>query len=291
MAEAHGRLDFAVNLEIGETIGAAAGAAPSEVDVTAQVQMGSPYSVGRISFSGHRTINDSTLRRMIGLNERDRFDVGKLRRSLAGLSRAGRFEPLSPDAIEIRKDPNILAADLTIALEERPRGQWSISNPVAPLTGALQATVSSRLPAWGQGILEASTYYVTVGAIAPWNPLVRFLPIASKRSPWSWIALDRPWLPGQGPLSGFSLSPMLSARTMLARYGLTHASRGARAVLASGDPGVTLVIPVSMPTPGADDGESRDARFLLCEPPQPRLRWLRAGAAYIADLALGALLP
>jgi outer membrane protein insertion porin family len=287
IADAHGRLDFAVKLDVSDAGNAAAGRATQEVDVSAQVAMGSAFAVGRISFSGHRTVNDSTLRRIVGLQERDVFDVGKLRRSLARLNQMGRFEPLTPDEVEIRTDASRLTADLAIVLRERPRGQWSVSGPVAPFTGTLQAAVSSRLPAWGRGLFEASTYYVTIGAIAPWNPLARLLPMAAARGPWSWVALERPWLPGQVPLSGFSLSPMLPARTMLTRYGLTHVSRSAREALAGNRLDAGLLIPVSTSAALARNSEGEDARLLLCEPPEPRLKWLRLSV----DLALGVLLP
>jgi outer membrane protein insertion porin family len=290
IAESHGRLDFAVRLDISEADSPPAAAPEDEVDVTAQVAMGSAFAVGRITFSGHRTINDSTLRRIIGLQERDLFDVSQLRRSLARLNQMGRFEPLRPGAVEIRTDPRRLTADLAIALRERPRGQWTISGPVAPLAGTLQLTLSSRLPAWGRGVFEASTYYVTFNLIAPWSPLLRLLPIAPKRSPWSWIAIERPWLPGRWPLSGFSLSPMFSTRTMLARYGRAQVSRVAREVFEDDGLDAGLLIPVSTPTAVPAGGDDQ-ARFLLCDPPEPGLRWLRRGAARVADLALGVLLP
>src|SRR5918992_4951733 len=75
VAESEGRLDFDLVIE-----------ADGSGDLTPRVHMGSPYAVGRINFTGHATINDSTLRRAMMLRERDLFDVGKLRRSLARIN-------------------------------------------------------------------------------------------------------------------------------------------------------------------------------------------------------------
>ncbi|HET9268784.1 MAG TPA: hypothetical protein VFO31_11500, partial [Vicinamibacterales bacterium] len=55
IAESQGRLDFSVAIETGEDL--------APVSVTAHLRMGSPYVVGRIDFTGHRNVNDSTLRR------------------------------------------------------------------------------------------------------------------------------------------------------------------------------------------------------------------------------------
>src|SRR5688572_3735313 len=87
MAEAQGRIDFAAELEVSDANGTApTGSERNWVDVTARVRTGSPYVVGRISFSGHYRVNESTLRRAMVLQERDLFDVDKLRRSVAQLN-------------------------------------------------------------------------------------------------------------------------------------------------------------------------------------------------------------
>ncbi len=293
MAEAHGRIDFAAELEISEASGAATpGSESNWVDVTARVRTGSPYLVGRISFSGHHRVNESTLRRAMVLQEQGLFDVGKLRSSLARLNRSGLLEPITADDVEIHRNPAGLTADLTISLRERPRGHWSLSGPVVAtrLTGSLQASISSRLPAWGRGVFEASTYYVTFSLIGLPNPLVRLLPFASRPRLSPLLVLERPYLPGQAVFSGFALSPMRPARTMLTSYAVTHLSRGARGVLGS-DPVVPSTLLVPLQTSASVEDERSSAGFLICEPPDARLRWLRRGAAYAADLALGAFRP
>lgn len=294
VAEAHGRIDFAAELEVTEAGGAAAtGSERNWVDVTARVRTGSPYTVGRISFSGNYRINESTLRRAMVLQERALFDVGKLRRSLARLNRSGLVEPITVDDVEIQRKPAGLTADLTISLRERSRGQWSLSGPVAAtgFTGSLQAAISSRLPAWGRGVFEASTYYVTFSLIGLPNPLVRLLPFAPKRRLWPLLALERPYLPGQAVVSGFALSPKRPAQTLLTSYGVTHLGRAVRAAL-GGDTSVSLTLLVPVQASHASvDREGSHVGFLICEPPEARLQWLRRGGAYAADLALGAFQP
>ena len=290
-AEAQGRIDFAAELEVSEVNGAApTGSERDWVDVTARVRTGSPYVVGRISFSGHYRVNESTLRRAMAVQERALFDVDKLRRSLAQLNRSGLLEPITPDDVEIESNPARLMADLTISLRERPRGQWWLSGPVAAtgFTGSMQAAISSRLPPWGRGVFEASTYYVTLSLTGLPNPLIRLLPFARRSRLLPLLTLERPYLPGQAMFSGFALSPNRPARTMLTSYAVTHLSRGARGALGS-DSSVppTLLVPVQT----SHAGVGASVGFLICEPPEARLRWLRRGAAYAADLALGTFRP
>ena len=283
-AETRGRIDFAVELEVAETADAPAASAGNWVDVRASVREGTARAVGRISFSGHYRINESTLRRMMALQERAVFDVTKLRRSLARLNASGLFEPLTLADVEIQRNDDGWSAEVTIPLRERRRRRWWLSGPLAPLGlgGPLQAAISSRLPPWGRSVFEASTYYATFSLIGFSNPL-GFLPFAPKRSFSPLLVLERPYLPGQALFSGFALSPNLSPRAMLASYGLTHLGRGAHAVLSSDvADGSGLLVRVRT---------NRDVGYLICEPPKPRLQWLRRGAAYAADLAIGALRP
>jgi surface antigen-like variable number repeat protein len=284
VAESHGRIDFDVEAEVSPTNGSAS------VDITARVRTGPPYTLGRIDFSGHHRINESTLRRAIALREHSLFDAGKLRASLARLNRSGLFEPLTLDDVEVRRNPETLTADVTIAVRERRGARWSVSGPIGPAAwfGPLQATISSRLPAWGRGLLETSTYYMTFSVMGPWGPLVRLLPIPFRPGPAALLVLERPYLPGQGLFSGFALSPQLSARSILEGYGLTHLRRTTDAVRI-GPPAESsgLLIPLS----GPRSRSAHEARFLICKPPPPRHAWLRRGAATAADLVLGALRP
>jgi hypothetical protein len=273
IAESEGRLDFAVELEVSDASGPARPiTGPRWVDITPRMRMGPAYTVGRIDFSGHRRINESTLRRAMVLQERSTFDVGKLRGSLARLNRSGLLEPLTPADVEIRRRPGTLTADLTIAIRERRGRRWSLSGPFGPSAfGLLEATVSSRLPPWGRGMFEASTYYLTFSVIGFSNPLIRLLPIRVRPSPPALLLLERPYVPGQALLSGFVLSPQLSARQLLADYGLTHLDRVTQAALI---------------------GEPPDSSGLvICNPPAQSHQRLRRGAAIAAGLVLGSLRP
>jgi len=214
--------------------------------------------------------------------------VGKLRTSLARLNRSGLFEPLTLHDVEIERNPDTLTADLTIAIRERAARRWSLSGPIGPsVFGLLEATISSRLPPWGRGILEASTYYLTFSLTGFSNPLIRLLPIPGRASPAALLVLERPYLPGQALFSGFALSPQLSARQMLTNYGLAHLDRAVQALIRE-SPDSSLLVPISGPQ---TSGRSDEARLLICSPPAPRYQWLRRAAAIAANLALGALRP
>jgi hypothetical protein len=246
-AEAQGRIDFSVAVTF-----AAAN------DVSARIWMGPARAVGRIQFTGHHGVNDSTLRRAMTLYERDLFDVTRLRRSLARINGLGLFEPLALSDLQIADGGDGVSADLTIPLRERKRRWWSVSGPAIPGLGWLQASVSSRLPAWGRGIFDASTYFVTFN-------LVGFVP-----------ALVRPIIPGQELFSGFVISPALSPRTMAAQYGATHLAHRLGALLddAAAEP---LTVPITAATPGHD--------VLVCHPPKARLWWLRRALGGLVDVA------
>lgn len=276
-AETHGRIDFAAELEL---VTQADG-----VDVAVRVQPGTAHAVGRINFSGHHKVNESTLRRMMALREQEVFDVRELRRSLGRLNRSGLFEPLRMDDVEIQEHADGVTVDLTISVRERRRARWSLSGPLVPFGGSLQASISSRLPAWGRGYFEASTYAVTLGAIGIANPIARLLPFAPRAIPGLSLFVERPYLPGHAAFSGFAVSPKRPVHTLLSSYALTHLGGAARAALE----GETLersgfAVPVKA---SGDDAGLLDGQFLMCDPPKPRLWWLRRASTLAVDLALG----
>jgi Surface antigen variable number repeat len=258
-AEAQGRLDFTAEVEFAGTGG--------PVDVTARIWMGSAHAVGRINFAGHFGINDSTLRRAMTIYERELLDVGQLRRSLARINDIGVFEPLTLADISVVHRDDGVTADLTIPLRERKRRWWSVSGPVLPGIGSLRASLASRLPPWGRGIFEATTYFISLN-------------VAGFAKPF--LALERPVIPGQELLSGFAVSPALSPRAMLMHYGRTHLARGISAML-DGEMHDPLAVPIT--SAGQLQGET-----LVCVPPKPRLWWLRRGAAATVNVALAALI-
>jgi hypothetical protein len=291
IAEARGHIDFAAEIDVSPADGAAASEGIGKwVDVTVRVRRGSEYTIGRINFSGHRQISDSTLRRAMALQERAVFDVGQLRASLAALNSSGLLEPLTLRDVEINRNPDTLTADLKIGVRERPGRLWSLSGPIAPAAFAtsLQARISARLPPWGRGVFEASTYYVTFSLTGIFNPLARLLPIAV-RPGRPLLALGRPYLPGQGLFSGFEFSPQLSASSLLSSYGLIHLTQVRLIGEQPDDSG--LLVPILGPHRSGVGRRREEERFLICEPPPPRHHWLRRVAAIAADLALNAFRP
>jgi len=258
-AEAQGRLDFTAEVESAGTGGL--------LDLTARIRVGSTYAVGRIHFTGHSGIDDTTLRRAMTIYERDRLDVGQLRRSLARINDIGVFEPLTlADISVVRRDDGV-TADLTIPLRERKRRWWSVSGPIFPGVGTLRASVSSRLPPWGSGVFDATTYFVSLN-------------VAGFAKPF--LALQRPVIPGQELLSGFAVAPALSPREMLTHYGRTHLARGIGTMF-NGE----WIDPLAVPVTSAG---SLEAKPLMCVPPKPRLWWLRRGGAAVSNVALAALI-
>jgi hypothetical protein len=124
------------------------------------------------------------------------------------------------------------------------------------------------------------------------NPLIRLLPIPVRPSPPALLVLERPYLPGQALLSGFALSPQLSAPRLLTGYGLTHLGRVAQAALIGEPPDSSgLLIPISGRHAGGVGGGFEDASFLICNPPARSHQRLRRGAALAAGLVLGPFRP
>ena len=258
-AEAQGRLDFTVEVE--------SASADAPVDLTARIWEGSAHAIGRINFAGHSAINDSTLRRAMTVYERDLLDIRQLRRSLARINDIGVFEPLTLGDISIERRDDGVTADLTIPLRERKRRWWSVSGPMLPGIGMLQASVSSRLPPWGRTILETATYFVSLNMAGFAKPF---------------LTLQRPVIPGQELLSGFAVSPSLSPRAMLRHYGLAHLAHAIYPVL-DGQGSEPLAVPFTSGPPKAEP--------LICVPPKARLWWLRRGSKIAGKIAIGVLVP
>ena len=257
-AEAQGRLDFTAEVE--------SAGADAPVDLTARIWPGSPHAVGRINFAGHSRIDDATLRRAMTIYERGLLDIGQLRRSLARINAIAVFEPLTLADVSIARRDDGVSADLTISLRARKGRWWSVSGPMVPGIGTLQASLASRLPPWGRGVFEAATYFVSLNV---WGFARPFL------------ALQRPVIPGQELLSGFAVSPALSPQAMLRHYGLTHAAHGIGPLL-DGTGSEPLVVPVT--------SAGQQAAPIICVPPKARLWWLRRGANLIGKIALGAVI-
>jgi hypothetical protein len=263
-AQKKGILDFTVHFDIEH--------GPS-------VDLGRPYRVGRIEFVGNHRYTDSSLRSNFLLSEGDIFDEQLLRRSVARLNRTQRFEEISEKNVVVQPNTKTGFANVTVHVSERKRGRWDISGPVGPmsLAGPLEGSISSRLPAWGRGIFELSTYTVSLSIFAFGNPLIpilnapKFLPV---------LALVRPFAPGDGWKSGFMIAPQLGWANNALSY-VSSQMQGRLMPLLAGERNIQPVLPVTVTRAS---GEA----VMYCEPPRPRLAPLRAAAGVGLHL-LGAL--
>jgi outer membrane protein insertion porin family len=280
-AQRDGILNFSASLDV-QRVKSELGASPV-ADLTAHVEEGSPYRVGRIEFTGNRRYSDSAVRRNMVLDEGQPLDRMLLRKSIARLNRSAWFDPIGESEISVQTDPATGIANITVALTERKTRAWSISGPVGPLSiaGPLQASLSSRLPAWGRGLFELSTYTASISLIAFANPIVPVLSIASKTSILPVLALQRPWTPGEGWRSGFFVAPQLGWQRGLLGYATTQVQQRLLFRMATGR-ALEEELPVTVAGP---QGEI----VLSCTPPKPRFSNLRWGA--VVGLNLLGFLP
>lgn len=250
-AERRGILDFSATLDAA---------------LTAHVAEGPPYHVGRIEFTGNHRFSDSAIRRNILLDEGAPFDRMLIRKSIARINYTGWFDPIGESTIAIQTDPAMGLADVTLRLTERQHHAWSISGPVGPLSiaGPLQASLSSRLPAWGSGLLELSTYTASFSLVAFAHPLLPFLAIASKSPVLPVLAVQRPFTPGEGCMSGFVIAPQLGWQ----RTALGYATTQIQQRLLPNAPEEELTVTVERPN---------TETTLICDPPRPRVANLRRG--------------
>ena len=260
-AEHDGILDFTVNLQVQPT-DASTKAAP-EANLTATVDRGKPFHVGRIEFTGNRHFSEAAVRGNFLLDEGDLLDERLLRKSMARLNEANFFQPVSERNTMIHTDPERGIADIDFRVTERKRGAWNLSGPVGPasIAGPVEASIRTRLPAWGSGILEASTYTVSLSVFAFVHsflpalglPKIPLIPIA---------ALNRPYTPGEGWKSGIMIIPQLGLRYGVAGYAVSQIQHRLIPVL-DGDRGLETELPVTVDTPNS-------RTTLFCEPPSPR---------------------
>ncbi len=216
-AEREAILDFAATLHLQLATDNS-----SFVGLTTTVDRGEPYRIGRIDFTGNRHYSDALVRGNLLIDEGQLLDELLLRKSADRINRAEIFEPVTAQSIGIHTNKNTGIADITVHLKERKRGAWNFSGPVGPASfaGPLAASISSRLPPWGRSLLELSTYTVSFTLIAFSNPLLPVLSILPKGPLIPVLALSRPFTPGEGWMSGFSIVPQLGWRA----FGLLYAT-------------------------------------------------------------------
>jgi len=236
--------------------------------VTTETRLGPKYHVGRIEFTGNRRTPDSTLRRNLVLDEGNPMDDYLLRRSISRLDATGLIEPVEMRRVQLQTDPMRGIVNINIPVVERKRGSWSLSGPVGPagIAGPLEASIAARLPSWGRGVFELSTYMVSIGVVGLYRPIIPALgPPKNLLLPV--LALRRPFLPGESWTSGIMISPQLGWWATPFAYGATQFQERMLTLLA-GDRGMVPDIPVTVETP---HGEGT----MFCEAPKPRLSTLR----------------
>ena len=261
------------------------------VALKAKIETGTVYRVGRIEFRGHHAVGDSTLRRALLLQEGDLFDEGRLRRSLARLSQFALLEPVVESDVHMKLAPEDHRVDLSILVKEKPRGRWSFSGPLGPVSafGHLQFTIGSRLPSLGYGPLELSTYHATISLLALSSPLAGLLSLVPQTDWQPLFALERPYLPGQRWQSGFLLSPQLGWRGTLSSYGLAQARQTALTALGTDSPATPAVfVPARWSSVEGDNNAASfpAAGILRCEPRKSSLAWLQAAGTMAANWLL-----
>jgi hypothetical protein len=265
-AERVGVLDFTARLDVSGR----------ESGVIASTERGPSYRINRIEFRGNRTFRDSTLRRSFLLSEGDLLDQTMLRKSLGQLNRTGLFQPLTPASVVVNTPPDSDRANVTVWLKEKKVHSWLLSGPVGPMSiaGPLQFAIGTRLPAWGQGILELSTFTLSanlmlfakpVGELIPFLPHKRFLPL---------LTIQRPVLPGQPFFSGITIAPQLGWQGMLLGYGASKI-RNLTGGISQTDRAFQGPLPVTIVADGKEKGT------MNCEVEKTKLDWARqiAGTA------------
>ena len=158
---------------------------------------------------------------------------------------------------------------MIVRLTERKRGAWNLSGPVGPASfaGPLQASISSRLPPWGAGLFELSTYTASVTMFAFAHPILPLLAIGNKHPLLPVLVLARPFAPSYGWKSGFSFAPQLGWRASALSYAIVQTQQRLLPAL-SGDRGVISPLTVTVQR---DRGET----VMFCEQPKPRLANVR----------------
>jgi outer membrane protein assembly factor BamA len=271
-AQARGHWDWSVRMRVEPLAG------ERSVGLIATVEPGPAYTVRRIAFSGNRKYSDGLVRANFLLDEAAPLDPLKLRKSIDRLNRSRLFEPLDERSVEIRTSVEGSFADVRVNLRERKMGSWLLSGPVGPMSvaGPLQFMLASRLPSWGAGVLEASTYIASFSLLAQADPISRLLTGSSRRM-LPVLAIQRPFTPGEGWKSGFTIAPQFGWKSMALSYGTTQL-RERMVPWLQGNEAFTPALPVPVER---ENGEA----VLLCEPADARLRWLRKGAAVALQFA------
>jgi hypothetical protein len=266
--ERQGILDFSPALRV-ERVGD--GSEPTAL-LGLSIQRGIPYRVGRIEFRGNRHYSDALLRRDFLLEEGQLLDGRLLRKGIDRLNQSRRFEPIDASQVAIHQGETPGVADVIVKLTETKRGSWRLSGPVGPFSfaGPLEASVRSRLPPWGSGLFDLTTYSASISMFAFARPILPLLALTPKRPLLPVLALARSYAPGEGWLSGFALAPQLGWRAAGFTYSATQITQRLLPVLA-GDRGLIPELQVNVEDPHGDG-------TIICDPPPPHWAKLRTVA-------------
>lgn len=271
-AERQGILDFSAMLNVQRD-------GNDVVSTSLDFHRGRAHHVGRIDFSGNRHYSDAMLRRSFLLDEGGVFDEYRLRKSLARLNQSQLFETVTENNVSIHTDEETGVADINIRLRERQGRSWNISGPVGPASigGPLEASLTSRLPSWGAGILQLSTYTASLSLFAFDGPLLSLISGTSKNFLFPVLALRRPYLPGESLTSGFLFAPQLGWRIGALNYFVTQLQQRLLPPL-NGNRGLEPELRVEVADPRGDG-------VIFCDPAAPRLAPLRISAGILLRLA------
>jgi outer membrane protein assembly factor BamA len=263
-AEHRGILDFTAVIRIERS-----GAQPI-ANVTAKVELGQPFRVRRIEFYGVHRYSNIMLRRNVLIDEGALLDQYLLRKSLARITQTHLFNALQSADIVIQRNDFEHTADIKVRLTEGKSGSWNLSGPVGPprIAGAFQASLMTRLPPWGRGAFDLSTYTVSASLLAFAQPVIpalavkRFVPI---------FALSRGFIPGASWTTGFVIAPQVGWQGSLISTAVAQL-QGRLLPQLTPNRGLTpaLTISVEGDTPGGT---------ILCQQPKPRFHPVRTIAA------------
>jgi outer membrane protein insertion porin family len=263
-AERRGILDFTAAIHVEHN-----GAQPIAA-VTAKVELGQPFRVRRIEFYGLHRYSNTMVRRNVLFDEGSLLDQRLLRKSLARIMQTHLFNELQSRDIVIERNDIEHTADIKVRLTERKCGSWNLSGPVGPprIAGAFEASLMTRLPPWGRGAFDLSTYTVSASLLAFAQPIIpalavrRFVPI---------FALSRGFIPGASWATGFVIAPQLGWYGSLVSTAVAQL-QGRLLPPLTPNRGLTPELTISV------EGDTA-AGTILCQEPKPRFRSLRTIAA------------
>jgi len=272
-SEKQGYLDFSVKLAVKPHDG--------ESQLIATVERGIPYQVRTLNFRGNHKFSDRVLRANMLLDEMDLLDSTRLRKSLARINQSGFFEPLDEHSVDIRTDTKSGMADVTIRVRERKAASWLLSGPAGPMSvsGPLQFALASRLPSWGKGVLELSTYFASFSVLAQADPISQAI-LNTTRTIVPVLAVQRPYNPGDGWKSGFAVAPQLGWRATALSYGMTQTRERLLPHLA-GTRMYTSTLPVIVER---ELEREKTGVVMYCEP-KDSWKWVRLGASAALQIA------